>query len=85
MGTRRGSIVPIEKLTKAFPKKPPTEEGKIWYDSMRRQAMSFAAMDPCETCGKKCEWSKAYGHSTVCFSFGQVWCSKKCSKATPNE
>lgn len=34
----------------------------------------------CKTCGGKCTWKKSWGHHSIPWGYGDVWCSKKCLK-----
>lgn len=64
------SIYPV-KLSEWFPF---TDEmyfyAKTWVDSSR-----------CLACGKKMRYSKAIGHHSIPWGYGDVWCSWKCCRS----
>lgn len=43
----------------------------------------------CEACGKRPRYSKAWGHHSLPFGYGEAWCSEKCldsgKKARPDK
>lgn len=49
------------------------------YD-LHRQAKSMVENFKCEKCGKRCTWKKAWGHHSIPWGHGDIWCSKKCLK-----
>jgi len=39
---------------------------------------SFIEYHRCVACGKKPKYSKAWGHHSLPWGYGEVWCSLKC-------
>jgi len=37
-------------------------------------------MARCFSCGSSIKWKKAWGHHSIPWGYGDVWCSKKCMK-----
>jgi hypothetical protein len=32
----------------------------------------------CFKCKKHCKWNRSWGHHTIPFGYGDIWCSKNC-------
>lgn len=65
------SIYPVY-LPSWFPKK----------DEMHENAKISVKYSSCLTCGKKVKWKKAWGHHSIPWGNGDIWCSKKCLRST---
>lgn len=35
----------------------------------------------CKKCGKKPKWKKAWGHHSIPWGNGDIWCSKECLRS----
>lgn len=80
------SIYPVY-LARWYPKVPKRtpdltdgqwEEWKKDSNHYHETAKYFVITSLCLKCKKKCTWKKAWGHHSLPFGYGDVWCSKKC-------
>lgn len=70
------SIYPVH-LSSWFPrktKKEQTVDDRLWSES----AVSLIKIWTCEFCKGKCTWKKAWGHHSIPWGHGDIWCSKAC-------
>lgn len=64
------SIYPVP-LQKWFPNTP-KEKSYYW---AARMTVDLAR---CENCGKRCKYNRAWGHHSIPWGYGEVWCTKEC-------
>lgn len=54
---------------------------KDWYpysDEMYEHSKGVVEVTPCYICGKTAKYSKAIGHHSIPWGYGDIWCSLKC-------
>lgn len=70
-----------------YPKKPKRFEGQpeeaflanlSENKRLHEFAKSTVELSSCYTCGGLCTWKKSWGHHSIPFGHGDVFCSKKC-------
>lgn len=52
-----------------------------WYgkgDPNHALCRMFVEFTRCVRCEGRCAWKSAWGHHSVPWGYGDVWCSKKC-------
>lgn len=74
------SIYPVP-LQKWFPN--PKSKNLSGENSWHKQcnyeaAKSTVEFSKCENCGKSCKYNRAWGHHSIPWGYGDVWCSEKC-------
>lgn len=52
-----------------------TDREELHLHEMAKMSVKYSE---CHECGGKCEWKKAWGHHSLPWGHGDVWCSKKC-------
>lgn len=78
------SIYPVY-LASWFPRrttKPRPAEVGEWWDKEQHTnnivAETVVKLSKCERCKKKCKWKQAWGHHSIPYGHGEIWCSKTC-------
>jgi len=74
------SIYPVP-LQKWFPnpKSRNLSDEEAWDASCQYYAAKITVkLSKCEKCGKHCKYNRAWGHHSIPWGYGEVWCSEKC-------
>lgn len=49
-------------------------EAKNLYETVK----FLVKFERCDSCGKHCKFNRAWGHHSLPFGYGEVWCTEKC-------
>lgn len=69
------SIYPVP-LQKWFPN-PASHPGAVDFDYTILRMI--VRTDKCARCKKFCKWNRAWGHHSLPFGYGDVFCGKRCA------
>lgn len=68
------SIYPVP-LQKWFPN---PKEHPVYSDQDHSILRMIVKLSRCDNCGKHCKYNRAWGHHSLPYGYGEVWCSEKC-------
>lgn len=73
------SIYPVH-LSSWYPKKTKKAPVMDAKDDKLNSEVAVICVETakCIACGKKCTWKKAWGHHSIPWGYGDIWCSKRC-------
>lgn len=75
------SIYPVPMQNWFKNRKRNDSDSKFLYETARWLVDIYR----CHNCGKRCKWNRAWGHHSVPWGYGDIWCSKDCVFGKPKK